>query len=301
MTAPALDPRPAFLRGSGAAAADPIAGFRSAIIAADLEPPDRIIPDGALHRFSTNGRRGDDAGWYVLHLDGVPAGAFGCWRLGIDEKWCARSERELCPAERAEFRRRMDEAREARRRAEEKARAECRQPGRGAAEACGGGEAGSPLPCRQATLVEYGAGVPRAWAEGFARLDRSAPPPGFTPRQWEQVVNGGGLFLDRWAAEAIRLGWTAEDVFGVHPAAPGARYDRMGLVPLIGGGAVVCITTDRATIRQASGATSVYLRRPRPGAIALWKLGTPTDRSRFYGGRGRQSNGLQHHSAPRSA
>ena len=46
----------------------------------------------------------------------------------------------------------------------------------------------------------------------------------------------------------------------------------MGLVPLIGGGSVVGISTDRATIRQASGANLVYLRRPRHGAIALWKL-----------------------------
>jgi hypothetical protein len=124
----------------------------------------------------------------------------------------------------------------------------------------------------RAALVEYGAGVPRDWAEGFARLDRSAPPPGFSPKRWQQVVNDGGLFLDRWAAAAARLGWSAEDVFGVHPTAPGARYDCMGLVPLIGGGTVVSITTDRATIRQASGATLVYLRRPRLGAIALWKL-----------------------------
>jgi hypothetical protein len=80
-------------------------------------------------------------------------------------------------------------------------------------------------------------------------------------------------FLDRWAAEAIRLGWTAEDVFGVHPAAPGARYDCAGLVPLIGGGEVVSIAADRATIRMPTGGELVYLRRPRPGAVALWAAG----------------------------
>jgi hypothetical protein len=30
----------------------------------------------------------------------------------------------------------------------------------------------------RAALVEYGAGVPREWAEGFARLDLAAPPKG---------------------------------------------------------------------------------------------------------------------------
>jgi hypothetical protein len=128
------------------------------------------------------------------------------------------------------------------------------------------------LRAHKAELLALLSGEVRTWAEDFARLDLAQPPPGFTPQRWQQVVNDGSLFLDGWAAKAARLGWSAEDVFGVHPAAPGARYDCMGLVPLIGGGIVVSMTTDRATIRKVSGAELVYLRRPRPGAIALWKL-----------------------------
>ena len=56
---------------------DPIEHFRLAIAAAGLAVPDSINPDGVIHRFSTNGKRGDDSGWYCLHLDGIAAGAFG--------------------------------------------------------------------------------------------------------------------------------------------------------------------------------------------------------------------------------
>jgi putative DNA primase/helicase len=51
----------------------------------------------------TNGNRKDDAGWYLLHLDGLPAGAFGDWRNNISEIWCAVSETTLTAEQRAEL------------------------------------------------------------------------------------------------------------------------------------------------------------------------------------------------------
>ena len=66
---------------------DYLSAFAQAISACDITPPDKINGDGTLHRFSSSGKSGDDAGWYVLHLDGIPAGAFGCYRTGITEKW----------------------------------------------------------------------------------------------------------------------------------------------------------------------------------------------------------------------
>ncbi|BBD77406.1 AAA family ATPase [Hydrogenophilus thermoluteolus] len=106
---------------------DVVNQFRDAIIAAGLTPPREIIPDGKLHRFSTNGKRGDDAGWYLLHLDGIPAGAFGDWRSALSETWRADLGRALTPEEEAAHRRRIEEARrqveeERRKRAEQAAR-----------------------------------------------------------------------------------------------------------------------------------------------------------------------------------
>lgn len=82
--------------------------FREAIRAAGLTPPDTIHGDGTLHRFSTNGKRGDDSGWYVLHLDGLPAGAFGCWRQGLQSTWCAVKDSDMTQAERHANRQRFE-------------------------------------------------------------------------------------------------------------------------------------------------------------------------------------------------
>lgn len=69
--------------------------FRAAIEAAGLTPPAAIEADGRLHRFATSARSGDDAGWYVLHAEPVPAGAFGDWRSGLSLTWRAgRPQRE---------------------------------------------------------------------------------------------------------------------------------------------------------------------------------------------------------------
>lgn len=78
---------------------DPIDQFRQAITNAGLTPPDTIIDDGAIHRFATGGRRGDESGWYSLHTEGIAAGAFGCWREGLQSTWCAKSDTAMTAAE----------------------------------------------------------------------------------------------------------------------------------------------------------------------------------------------------------
>jgi hypothetical protein len=126
----------------------------------------------------------------------------------------------------------------------------------------------------RAALVEYGAGVPRDWAEGFARLDRTCPPNGFSALRWQTVINDGGRFLDRWAADAADLGWQASDVFGVHPMVPSCRYDQMGLVLLVNGGDVAFITATSANIRTTVGSVLTYTRLPKDGAVCIWELKT---------------------------
>ena len=84
--------------------------FAQAIEAAGLVPPDAIHADGALHRFSATGRRSDRAAWYVLHADGLPSGAFGCWRSGLTETWSSKPQTEQTAQERAELRRRVQQA-----------------------------------------------------------------------------------------------------------------------------------------------------------------------------------------------
>jgi putative DNA primase/helicase len=86
---------------------DPIDLFKLAIAAAGLTPPDTINADGKIHRFSSNGKPRDDSGWYILHLDGIAAGTFGCWRAGFSQNWCAKSENTMTQAERDTHRARI--------------------------------------------------------------------------------------------------------------------------------------------------------------------------------------------------
>ncbi len=79
-----------------------------------LAPPDLPIADGERHRYHVDGDKpGTKNGWYVLHIDGVPAGSFGSWKDGPPwHKWCAKEH--LSDAERKEYRQRMKRIKAAR-------------------------------------------------------------------------------------------------------------------------------------------------------------------------------------------
>ncbi|MDL1965664.1 MAG: AAA family ATPase [Candidatus Desulfofervidus auxilii] len=63
--------------------------IKQAIIEAGLPAPSEIIIDGEIHRFSTNGKPSDKAGYYCFwkHNSGLIAGFFGDWRTGIYATW----------------------------------------------------------------------------------------------------------------------------------------------------------------------------------------------------------------------
>lgn len=81
--------------------------FRDAIAAAGLTPPHEIIGDGEKHRFSSDGRANNKAGWYIFHDDEFPAGAFGCWRSELTSTWKSSKPKQFTEAERDEYRERM--------------------------------------------------------------------------------------------------------------------------------------------------------------------------------------------------
>lgn len=83
--------------------------FRAAIEAAGLVAPDEIIDDGKTHRFSSSGRKKDDAGYYRLYSDCRPAGFFGCHRADLMVMWKSSARQEFTPEERRQFAERMRE------------------------------------------------------------------------------------------------------------------------------------------------------------------------------------------------
>jgi hypothetical protein len=81
---------------------DSLARFLAAMAAAGLHPRERIagpLASGRLVRFRAQGDGVDQSGgWALLHLgQAVPSGAFGHYRLGIHESWCADRTGELAP------------------------------------------------------------------------------------------------------------------------------------------------------------------------------------------------------------
>ena len=90
--------------------------------------------------------------------------------------------------------------------------------------------------------------------------------------QWRQAVEDGRQFLATWGDQAKGLGWTAQELFGLHPlpAKPHASFDRLsrynstGLVWLLHGRVVVKMTADSAAIRTASGRTLMYSKNNKP-------------------------------------
>ena len=86
---------------------------RDAMAAVGIDPPDEIIMDGNIRRFSS-GKRKDKNAWYVFFGDGIPAGRFGDWREGIEVSFKANTGRTHTAAEEMALSRRMAEAKEQR-------------------------------------------------------------------------------------------------------------------------------------------------------------------------------------------
>lgn len=104
------------------------ADFKDALSEAGLAAKESIIADGNFHRFYVEGdRTGSRNGWYIFYSDGIPAGSFGSWRTGQVHSWSARSFKTLSPQEKANHKRRMDEAQKKREAEEEKRRSMARE------------------------------------------------------------------------------------------------------------------------------------------------------------------------------
>lgn len=126
---------------------------------------------------------------------------------------------------------------------------------------------------KRSAIVKFDGGIPRSWAEGFARLDRDRPPAGVPPRRWQVVFDAIRTFLDRWAAGAAALGWQAEDIFGADAARPEVTWLNAGPLWSGDGARVVEVRADRIIFETKGGARQSAYRRPHLRLRALpWDL-----------------------------
>jgi hypothetical protein len=102
--------------------------------------------------------------------------------------------------------------------------------------------------------------VPEAYAAPFSAIQQRCPR-GVPESRWWTFIRDGGAFLDWWGGRARALGWKPEDLFGFEPAAPMARYDRLGLLWVLNGRTVTALTDK--TARLSDG---LMYRRPLEGS-----------------------------------
>ena len=99
------------------------------------------------------------------------------------------------------------------------------------------------------------------------------PLEGFGPARWDQLIQDGLRFINQWGDQAAFLGWTDEDLFGVHPSAPAYRFDCMGLVLLIAGGRVSELEAKGAILLSPGGSRLTYRRLSETSkSTPLWHL-----------------------------
>jgi hypothetical protein len=89
--------------------------------------------------------------------------------------------------------------------------------------------------------------IPAAYAGAFSDLLARAPQ-GVPAACWHRCIGDGVEFLDRWGEQAARLGWSPEELFGLHPVRSMARYDCMGLLWTLKGQQVVALTATEARL-----------------------------------------------------
>jgi hypothetical protein len=115
----------------------------------------------------------------------------------------------------------------------------------------------------------------------FEQLDSQCPDHVQADR-WEAVVEDGRRFLAQWGTQAVALGWTARDLFGLAPVPDQprpsyrrlSRYDETGLIWLLRGRSVLALTASTAAIESPTGTVTVYRRHNKP---ALGPLGDSLD------------------------
>lgn len=116
------------------------------------------------------------------------------------------------------------------------------------------------------------------WREKVADLAWLPCPRCAEPTWWGRLPSVATAFLDTWGTTAEALGWTDHDLFGVHISAPQARFDSMGLVPLLTGaeGRVVAVLTAEVAVIETRGKQSRFFRRldgkSPVGTVLVWEI-----------------------------
>lgn len=111
-------------------------------------------------------------------------------------------------------------------------------------------------------------GVNLARRGAVDRLHSMSCPETFSAETWNQILADAERFVGTWGGQSLLLDWSDNDLFGVFPDAPAARYDAMGLTLLM-----IELLQQCARLKTPDGSTLSYRKHCHVSAVPLWYLG----------------------------
>jgi|HubBroStandDraft_1064217.scaffolds.fasta_scaffold212801_2 hypothetical protein len=100
------------------------------------------------------------------------------------------------------------------------------------------------------------------WRERVAQLLSRPCPDAVRMEWWTRGCRGAERFAQQWADQAMRLGWTFDELFAF--AGPFADVSRQGAAWFVGDSSVTAVTADAITLRRTSGSvTRIYRQSAR--------------------------------------
>jgi hypothetical protein len=108
------------------------------------------------------------------------------------------------------------------------------------------------------------------WREAIAAMRPTGEPcPGISSDKWPAIRDRALDFLEQHGVRAAELGWTAEDLFGVHPWLGTQRADYAGALVLNSEEPVESFDTDQ----MRRGWLTFHRTKPgRPTGVPIWKF-----------------------------
>jgi hypothetical protein len=130
----------------------------------------------------------------------------------------------------------------------------------------------------RAAIIEHEAGIPREWAEAFARVCCMARPTSIPAASWQRVIDHAGRMLDSPSLlhDLVRHGWGLADVFSVHPYTPESRQDAKGLLMLMQDAEVISVINGQVIgLKNQDSGAQLFYRKPvsrTPGSVMIWEM-----------------------------
>jgi len=107
----------------------------------------------------------------------------------------------------------------------------------------------------------------REWHSGLSAIDELNSPPGWTLNQWLKTLDASYWLYENFASQAVRDGWSANDLFGVLLQKPGWG----GLADRLGDNRGLIMDRDRARWRSF-GVPETFGRGGGDGMMPLWTI-----------------------------